>query len=192
MNTATLSGAKSAQTKPQPAKPGLKDAPGAPPKGLKPQGAPAGKDVAAKLKTEKMDNPQPKDAESKEVKEYLKAIDRLEAGLKSGEIKPEELQRALNNLEEKILSLSPQQQKKLLKMDFFVQHKIEDLKTFKSELLENLMDQNKRPEALRMLREPQFISLLNNLEGSQGGETYSKGGLTPNQAQPLSTQNIKA
>lgn len=192
MNTASLSGAKTAQTKPQPAKPGLKDASGTPPQGPKAQGPPPGKDMAAKLKTERMDNPQPKDAESKEVREYLKAIDRLEAGIKSGEITPKELQRALNHLEEKILALSPQQQKRLLKMDFFVQHKIEDLKTFKSELLENLTDQNKRPEAMRLLREPQFISLLNDLEASQPGETYSKSGLTPNQAQPLSTQQIKA
>lgn len=190
MNTAKIGGHQAAQTKPQPAKPGLKEASGRPPQGLKQ--APKTPDaVAAKLKNEQMDSAKPKDAESKEVKEYLKAIDRLEKGLKQGDIKPEELQIALNNLEEKILALSPAQQKKLLKMEFFVQHKIEDLKTFKSEMIEALKDQNKRPEALGLLREPQFISLLNDLKGSQPGETYSKGGMAANTASPLSTQNIK-
>jgi len=111
---------------------------------------------------------------SKEVGEYLRAIDRLEQGLSSGKITPEELDKALNSLQEKLSSLSAEQKKKLMGMEFFVKNKIENIRSFRNSLSGMLNDDKTRLEGLDFLRNKQFVALLNQLEGTQDkNSTYN-------------------
>ncbi|MDT8447799.1 MAG: hypothetical protein RRB13_12990 [bacterium] len=194
MNSAALSSASSApkklslgqniqseNPKSQKASPGAQE-----PKSTAPQ-------VQARIKSEKPDNSQAQEPESKEVQEYLKVIDRLEQALKTGDMDAPELEKVVAKLQDKISQMTPTQQKKLLRMDFFMRHKIEDLKTMKDTLVDFLGDLARRSEAVELLKDPQFIALLNDLPESKGGDTYAKSGMTTNNlAKPISTQQIKA
>jgi len=132
----------------------------------------------------------PKEKQSKEVQDYLKVINRLEQSLVSKKIEPEELEKSLKNLEEKLAALKPEQKKKLLGMEFFVKNKIENLKSLKDQLNTALLDEQERTDALALLKDKQFIALLHNLPGTLDS-TYNQTAKA-NQAQPISTREIKA
>jgi len=199
MNTSNLSSSPKASSPKLPSKATANKEGGAKNAVMEPQTKPKeALETKAKLKTESMDSPvaktakETKEPESKEVQEYLKAIDRLEKGVTTGEISEEDLDAALNGLEEKILALSPTQKKKLLSMDFFVQNKIEDLKVMKKTMTEYFDDLEKRNQAFDLLKDQQFIAILNDLPEAKTNTTTYDQSARPNQAQPISTKQIKA
>ena len=142
--------------------------------------------------TEKADTAPPKTQLSKELQEYFRVIDRLEQNLTAKNISTEELDTAIDGLQEKLTGLSPDQKKKLLGMEFFVKNKIENLKALKVALTEALQDEAKRTEALDLLKDKQFISLINNLEGSQGKASTYDNLAKSSAAKPLPSTAIKA
>jgi len=199
MNTATLAGPKGTPAK-MPPKAGPKAEQQPDLKTGKGQGSAPKSNSAelAKLKTESMDSPggKPKALEnqSKEVREYLKVIDKLEKEVTEGTLTDEQLEETLTNLDKRVELLVPEQKKKLLKVEFYTKNNIEDLKTMKKTLGEFLKDPIKRIEVFEMLRDPQFIALLNDLpDASAGPSGYDQNAQSvPNKAEPMSTTSIKA
>lgn len=115
-------------------------------------------------------NPEPKEAkpqdEDPEISEYLKGISRLENKLKEDDITDEDLGKLMSKLEEKILSLSPQQKKVLKNMEFWMQGDLETVNEFTEYVADNLKskDDQERSKAIGFLKDPQFIALIENKE----------------------------
>ncbi|MDX2469789.1 MAG: hypothetical protein QNL04_04315 [SAR324 cluster bacterium] len=95
-----------------------------------------------------------------EVSEYLKAISRLENKIKTDDLSEEDLEKTLTKLEEKIMSLSPQQKRSLRKLEFFLQGNIENLTELKDHLTEVFNDPLKQKEGIEFLKDPKFMAIL--------------------------------
>jgi len=109
-------------------------------------------------KTTSLDDTYGKD--SPEINEYLKMISRFENKVKKDEVGEEDLNKILQALEERIVSLEEQDKTKLKNLEFFKQHHIENLKTMRETLAEMFNDELERETFFEFLKSPEFISIL--------------------------------
>lgn len=110
--------------------------------------------------------------DSPEIDEYLKMISRLETKVKKDEIEEEDLEKVINALEEKILTLSEQDKVKLKNVEFFKKEGIENLKNMKKTLTEMFNDELERDKLFDFLKSPEFIGIL--LKEDEDAVTYTR------------------
>ncbi len=142
------------------------------------------KNTATTKKTEDL-SAKPSKKET-EVSEYLKAISRLENKIKADDLSAEDLDKTLTKLEEKIMSLSPQQKRSLRKLEFFLQGNIENLSGLKDHLTKTFNDPAKQKEGIEFLKDPKFMAILESKDDSTA-KTYG-----PNLGKPAIETTPKA
>jgi len=111
-------------------------------------------------KTESLDNKF--ENASPQINDYMKMISRFENKVKQDEIEKEDLERVMQALEDKILSMNEQQKTKLKNIDFFKKRGIENLKSMRETLIEMFDDEKERENVFEFLKSPEFVTLLMN------------------------------
>jgi hypothetical protein len=99
---------------------------------------------------------------SPQINDYMKMISRFENRVKQDEIEKEDLERVMQSLEDKILSMNEQQKLKLKNIDFFKKKGIENLKTMKASLIEMFDSDTERETFFEFLKSPEFVTVLLN------------------------------
>jgi hypothetical protein len=115
---------------------------------------------------------------SPQINDYMKMISRFENKVKQDEIEKEDLERVMQALEDKILSLDEQQKHKLKNIEFFKEKGIENLKTMKETLIEMFDDQSERETFFEFLKSPEFVTVL--LNEPKVFESYKPTSTVPN------------
>ena len=114
-------------------------------------------------------------SESKDTKEYLEVISRLEKKLSDNGFKDEELKNVIKSLEERLIGLSANQKKRLLQMEFFKEMKVKNLNEMKDSLFEIFSNKKTWPKGVNFLKSDQLISIL--LDQANGRPLEDKLGL---------------
>ena len=99
---------------------------------------------------------------SPQINEYMKMISRFENRVKQDKVEKEDLERVMQALEDKILSLNEQQKLKLRNIEFFKKKGIENLKTMKETLIEMFDNETERETFFEFLKSPEFVTVLLN------------------------------
>jgi len=100
--------------------------------------------------------------DSPQISEYMKMISRFENKVKQDQVEDKDLERVMKALEDKVLSLSPQQQNRIKMLEIFRNKGIENFNNMKDvliELFENKADQEK---FFDFLKSPEFVTILLN------------------------------
>lgn len=121
-------------------------------------------EIASSLKNAKKEDKQLKDFEnsSPQINEYLKMISRFENKVKQDQIDEKDLERVMQALEDKILSLNSQQKNRLKNIELFKTKGIENLKNMKESLIEMFESKEEREAFFEFLKSPEFVTLLLN------------------------------
>ncbi len=122
---------------------------------------------------------------SPQINEYMKMISRFENRVKQDEVEKEDLERVMQALEDKILSMNEQQKLKLKNIEFFKKKGIENLKTMKETLIEMFDNETERETFFEFLKSPEFVTVLLNEQkvfesykpASMGSNNSSNGNL---------------
>jgi len=99
---------------------------------------------------------------SPQINEYMKMISRFENKVKQDEIEKEDLERVMQALEDKILTLDEQQKLKLKNIEFFKKKGIENLKAMRETLIEMFDNDTEQEEFFEFLKSPEFVTVLLN------------------------------
>jgi|GEM_PF-2396583 len=119
--------------------------------------------------------------ESPQISEYMKMISRFENKVKQDEIEKKDLERVLQALEDKILSMNTQQKNRLKNIELFKKKGVENLKTMRETLVEMFEDKNERENFFDFLKSPEFVTiLLNEQEHPKGYSPATAGSNTQN------------
>lgn len=121
-------------------------------------------EILSSLKDSKKTDRQKKEFEEStpQISEYMKMISRFENKVKQDEIEEKDLERLMQALEDKILTLNEQQKTKLKNIEFFKKRGIENLKTMRETLVDMFDSEKERESFFEFLRSPEFVTLLLN------------------------------
>ena len=109
-------------------------------------------------------------SESKDTKEYLEVISRLEKKLSDNDFQDEDLEKVIKSLEKRLLGLSADQKKRLLQMEFFKALKIKNFNAMKDSLFEVFSNKKTWQKGVEFLKSDQLISILLDQENGTHAE----------------------
>ena len=121
--------------------------------------------MAKKEATEKADKAV--ETDKGPVTEYLKVISRLENKILQGDMKPEDLENALSNLEEQLKGLSTPQKNRLMNLAFFKKYQLENLASLKETLTDILNNPLEQKEGFDFLRSQELMQMLDPKSAEQ-------------------------
>ncbi|NQU65325.1 MAG: hypothetical protein HQ517_13720 [SAR324 cluster bacterium] len=124
-----------------------------------------------------------------QISDYMKMISRFENKVKQDEIDKKDLDRLMQSLEEKILSLNDQQKTKLKNIEFFKKRGIENLKSMRETLIEMFDSEKDRENFFEFLKSPEFVTLLLNEQEQLNSYKPPAGGLNNQSPKPLKSEN---
>lgn len=148
-------------------------------------------EILSSLKQKAADEKLTKDLEnaSPEISEYMKMISRFENKVKQDEIEDKDLERIMKALEDKVLSMTPQQQNRLKSLELFKTKGIENFKNMKETLIELFENKADRETFFDFLKSPDFVTiLLNEPDLLNGYQPPTKAGASSNANAPKAAQ----
>ena len=117
---------------------------------------------------------------SPQVNEYLKMISRFENKVKQDQIEEKDLERVMKALEDKVLTMTPQQQNRLKMLEVFKTGGIENFNNMKDILIEMFENKAERETFFEFLKSPEFVTILLNEQDQLKGYTPPKAALAQN------------